>query len=146
MSLLTRSEESRDAKLWREKLTQHDTRDAARSQYQKICWDISVSKLWGGNFLGQGVKVWASHLCLWQAGSWAWPGRDSLSALSASWPGPPLPDIRHCPILSIGSNLTSAQKKAKKPMKEARVEADIAALQRFWVKSAIGRFIRRDCS
>ena len=33
----------------------------------------SVSKLWG-NFLGQGVKVWASHLCLWQAGSCAWPG------------------------------------------------------------------------
>ena len=70
----------------------------------------------------------------------------TLSALSASRPGPPLPDTRHCPILSIRSNLTSAQKKAKKPMKEAQEEADIAALQRFWVKSAIGRFIRRDCS
>lgn len=55
--------------------------------------------------------------------------------------------MRHCPkSLNRLSNLTSAQKKAKKHMKEAREEAEIAVLQRFWVKSAIGRIIRRDCS
>ena len=55
--------------------------------------------------------------------------------------------VSHCPkSLNRLSNLTSAQKKAKKHMKEAREEAETAVLQRFWVKSAIGRIIRRDCS
>ena len=55
--------------------------------------------------------------------------------------------IGHCPkSLDRLSNLTSAQKKAKKHLKEAHSEAETAVLQRFWVKSAIGRIIRRDCS
>ena len=55
--------------------------------------------------------------------------------------------IGHCPkSLDRLSNLTSAQKKAKKHLKEAHFEAETAVLQRFWVKSAIGRIIRRDCS
>ena len=55
--------------------------------------------------------------------------------------------VGHCPkSLDRLSNLTSAQKKAKKHLKEARSEAQTAVLQRFWVKSAIGRIIGRDCS
>lgn len=117
--------------------------------------EIGELNLWVRVLLGHRAKVWASHLWLWQAGSYR-PARaklcDSLhspgvAACNAYDPARRYLTVGHCPkSLDRLSNLTSAQKKAKKHLKEARSEAQTAVLQRFWVKSAIGRIIGRDCS
>ena len=82
MSLLTRSEELRDAEPWCEKLTQHETRDAARSQYHthyllRILFQSCEGIFWA-RVSRYGHLTCASDKPVPAPG----PGRDSLSLLS----------------------------------------------------------------